>query len=199
MLFRSEVATNDDLLQAGSQLRSIATQLQELELLRKSITRPLDDMKRTVMDLFREDTHRLEEIEQSLKSSVTVFRLEAEKKRRLEEARLRDAQALQAAAASTKAKELIAKGKIEQAEAVLDTVPPVPVVVADIPKTNLGSRTSWDGEVEDFDAFVRYALEYMPNLIQVNEKALAEFARATKGTATIPGVKFVKRESVVVR
>ena len=52
------------------------------------------------------------------------------------------------------------------------------------------TRHVWRYKIVDFPVFVEYALKNNIYLLQENEKAMGEMARATKGTEFIPGVEF---------
>lgn len=65
---------------AGEELRSIVTKRKDIEAMRLSITRPMDEAKARVMDLFRAPTERLAEAEKLLRVEMTGYqRAEQEK------------------------------------------------------------------------------------------------------------------------
>lgn len=84
---------------AGQELQRIVQRRKEIEELRLSLTRPLDDSKRRIMDLFRVPTDRLAEAEGLLRKGIVAFqaaerekeyrlRREAEERARVEQERL---------------------------------------------------------------------------------------------------------------
>lgn len=84
---------------AGSELRTIATRKKQIEDLRFSITRPMDEAKKRVMDLFRVPLERLEDAEKLVRGGMVTFqraerdkaeqaRREAEEAARIERERL---------------------------------------------------------------------------------------------------------------
>lgn len=76
---------------AGEELRDIVTRRKQIEDLRLSLTRPIDESKRRIMDLFRAPTERLEQAEKMLRDGITDYqraeREKAEAARREAEAR----------------------------------------------------------------------------------------------------------------
>ena len=88
---QSYVIDDDDMYAAaGEELRTIVTRSRQLEELRKSITAPMDEAKRRVMDFFRVPLERLQEAERVLKLGMGTYQREqaakAEAARRAAEA-----------------------------------------------------------------------------------------------------------------
>ncbi len=139
------------------------------------------------------------------KAKIGGFQRAEERKRQQEQRRLeelakkqRDDDALALAESLDKA------GATEQeVEAVLtSTEMPAPVVTVQprIAKVaGVSSAPKWIGEIYDFKLLVATAAtnELARSLLQVDEKALRAFARNTKGSVAVPGVKF--REDSIVR
>lgn len=59
---------------AGADLRDIATKAKEIEETRLSLTRPLDESKRRIMDLFRGPLDRLNQAQEVLRKSMLVWK-----------------------------------------------------------------------------------------------------------------------------
>lgn len=59
---------------AGDELRDIATKAKQIEETRLSLTRPLDESKRRIMDLFRVPLDRLQQAEQVLRSAMLTWK-----------------------------------------------------------------------------------------------------------------------------
>lgn len=126
-----------------------------------------------------EDKEKSKQREAQLKADA-ITRAEQKK---LEDARLKQAQ---------KAED---KGDTELAESLMETPVIVPVmkVESNIPKVNgLNTRKNWKAEVIDKDLVPD---EYWV----INQQALDGLARATKGTMTIPGVRFYEETVIVGR
>lgn len=78
---------------AGDELRRLVARKKDIEELRLSLTRPIDEAKKRIMDLFRVPTDRLAEAEGMLRKSIVTYqsaeREKAEKARREAEAAAR--------------------------------------------------------------------------------------------------------------
>lgn len=78
---------------AGDELRRLVQRKKEIEELRMSLTRPIDEAKKRIMDLFRVPTERLSEAEGLLRKGIVTYqqaeREKAEKTRREAEAAAR--------------------------------------------------------------------------------------------------------------
>ena len=79
---------------AGDELRSIVTRRKKIEELRLSLTRPIDEAKRRIMDLFRGPDGRLGQAESLLRDEMTRYQREEREKA---EAARREAEAKAAA------------------------------------------------------------------------------------------------------
>jgi len=79
---------------AGDELRSIVTRRKKIEELRLSLTRPIDEAKRRIMDLFRGPDGRLGQAESLLRDEMTRYQREEREKA---EAARREAEARAAA------------------------------------------------------------------------------------------------------
>lgn len=88
-----EIDSPDALDIAGEELRRIVARKKEIEELRLSLTRPIDEAKKRIMDLFRAPTDRLAEAEGLLRKGIVTYQVkereEADRKRREAEAAAR--------------------------------------------------------------------------------------------------------------
>ncbi len=74
---QSYVIDDDEMYAAaGEELRTIVTKSRQLDELRKSITAPMDEAKRRVMDFFRLPLERLQEAERVLKIGMGTYQRE---------------------------------------------------------------------------------------------------------------------------
>ena len=136
--------------------------------------------------------------EMNVKNKVTNWRLEEERKRRAEEARL-SAQLKKEAddRAAAEAAALKASGEKELAQMVLEEAAsaPPPVVVArpTVPKQDgIASRVNWRFEVVEESKVPR-------ELMEPSDIKIGAVVRSQKGLAKIPGVRVWSEESVSVR
>ena len=76
---------------AARELTKIKGLQKDVDAKRKGITKPIDDAKKAVMDLFRAPTDYLEQAEALLKKAITTYDREQERLRIAEQARLDEA------------------------------------------------------------------------------------------------------------
>ena len=190
------IATITDYQLAGMELKVIKGRMKELDDLRKSLTRPLDEAKKRIMALFTPAEDRLKKAENLIKRAMLGYQQEQERKRQEEEARLRkiaeDEQRRRDALAAKQAEKARARGNEERAQEILENVPiiPTPVVLKEQPKVKgIATREIWKFRVVNVSLLPR---EYM----LPNGKMLLAFAQATKGTIPVPGVEFYSEEIV---
>lgn len=104
---------------AGAELQAIKSRAKQIEELRLSLTRPLDESKRRIMDLFRQPLARLDEAEQLIRRGMLTF--QQEERRKQEEARRAAEEAARAErerlAAEQREREEAARKAREEAEA----------------------------------------------------------------------------------
>lgn len=97
-------------------------------------------------------------------------------------------------AAEAKAKKLLKNGQPEKAEAVMSTIPQVPVA-APIPTKapGLSFRDNWTAEFTNVSVFLNYAKRQknFGDLVSPNQRYADGLAKITKGPSNMPGVKFV--------
>lgn len=188
---------------ASEILSQIKKRYKELDEQRKSITKPIDEAKRQVMELFKAPMELLERAEKHLKNLILKYQEEKERKAREEAERLRK---IAEAEAEKQRKKLEAqiqkaqeKGKEDKVEELLEKVQEIestPIIVPDItpskPADNISFKEKWTAVVVDFKA--------LPDEYKIpNQQALDKVAQATKGTIQIPGVKFEMQKIVVAR
>lgn len=179
---------------AADELKSIKAKMKDLDTRRKAITKPLDEAKSRIMDLFNRPLDLLEQAEQKLKNAMLGFQKDQEKKRREAEELAREVarkeQARLQAEAEKAAKKAEKKGDVEAAQQLRETVPivPVPTVAIEKPKVKgISTSTKWKARVVNADLIPRQYLI-------VNEKMLNDLAQATKGSVEVAGVEFYSEE-----
>lgn len=196
------ISNQAELDKATDVLKDIKSRYKELDTQRKAITKPLDEAKKAVMDLFNQPLELLKRAEDKIKGLIGSYTTEQERKAREEQARLQKLADQEAEKEKKKidarierAKENGKLDKVEELEAQKETIIPIDVPVIapsiDTPK-GVSFREIWSAEIVDEKQIPR---EYLiPNM-----QALNKIASATKGTITIPGVKFKMEKSVVTR
>jgi len=179
---------------AADELKSIKAKAKDLDDRRKAITKPLDEAKARVMDLFRRPLELLGQAEALLKRAMLGFQQAQEQKRREAEAEARRVAAAEQERlrkeAEKAARAAEKKGNVEAAEQLRANVPvvPVPTVAIEAPKVKgISTRTVWKARVLDANKVPRQYLV-------VNEKMLNDLAQATKGAVAVDGVEFYSEE-----
>lgn len=201
---RFEITAPEQYVESGGLLKEIKTKQTALETLRKSMTQPLDEAKRRIMELFRPASDKLDQAERTLKSAMITYtneqerlRREAEQAAREEAARESDRLMKQADRARAKGQDGKAADLEEQAESV-----PVPIVASQTPiVSGVAFRTTWHAEVYDLELLVlACATGKAPlALLQPNMVILNTQARSLKKELNIPGVRAVPDEGMAAR
>lgn len=190
------------------QIKALAKKIEEHRL---SMTRPLDESKKAIMDWFRPATDYLEKAEALLKASVNVFntaerkkQAEADAKHRRLEALERDRQAEEqrkTEALLEQADKAAAMGDMETAEVLeaqaivaQEVAAPMAVLVPYVPEKTQGASTrqNWKYRVVDAALVPR-------EFLMVDEKKLGAYAKAMKADAAVLGVEFFPEDVLVVR
>lgn len=180
---------------AGTLLGAIKGRIKALDTLRKSITKPLDEAKIKVMDMFRVPLDHYTKAEVVIKTGMTNY-FEVQEKIRIEQqARLEREATKKAAELAAKAEVARANGKEDKAEKyeekAAEVVAPVLALrVEQVKGVHFIER--WYAEVIDLKAL---SDDYkLPDMSKLNK-----VAQATKGTLTIAGVRFYSEKIVASR
>jgi len=192
------VITNQEQYEtAGSILKEIQNRARELDAQRKTITGPIDQAKKAVMDLFKPPLELLEAASRKIKSGLIAYsneqeRLAAEERARLQKIAEKEAEAekKKLEAKIERAKASGKEEKAEELEAQKEAIEPLAVPVIEAPVTQLKGvsyREKWTVEVVDF--------KLLPDEYKLpNQSALDKVAQATKGAIQIPGTKLHKEK-----
>lgn len=198
-----QIVNQEQLNFAAKWRNDIKDRAKRLEEERLAITRPIDESKKRIMDLFRKPLECLEQAEKLVSTAILTFNREQIRKQEAEQARLRaeaeevarkerekiEAQALKQL---EKGNEEKAEVLIEKAEAVQVFVPIVAPMV-EKPK-DISIKTTWKAKVvnpQDVPAYLN-GME----LRTINMVVLNQIARSSNGNTTIPGVVFEKEETL---
>lgn len=192
------ISTQENYENAAEVLKSIKNKYKDFETKRKSITSPLLQAQKAVMELFRRPLSMLQEAEKLIKKGMITYTDVQENIRLEQEAKLRrQAEAEEAKkkkALEERAKKAEEKGDAEKAEELREQKEQVAVeapVLAqrtEAPK-GVSYKTKWTALVVDK---TKMPIEYLePNMSMLNQ-----VAQATKGKLIIPGVEF-KSEKIV--
>ena len=168
---------------------------------RKEITKPLNDVKNRVMDLFREPLNELVEAEIMLKSALDLFNTE-QKRIRLEEERkailrAKKEEDTKRKSLEERAKKAEEKGKDDKADMLREEacslfIPSVVEFEKPIIVSGISTRKIWKYRIEDESKIPR---EYMIP----NKDVLSKMAKVMKGKIPVPGVVFYPESSIAAR
>ena len=196
--------SNDAEFRAGGALfREIADRRRELDITRLGITRPMDEAKKRVMELFAPVLAQIGEAEAAVKSELTTYEEQVEREARRQAAEAEEAMRKAREAAEEEAAALAAMGRPEEAEAVryeAATAPSPEVPTATMPPraTGVVSGTSWSAEVTDKAALIKFvaggggALDWL----DVNMPRLNAEARSRREAMNVPGARAVRKKTL---
>lgn len=178
--------------QAAIMLLSIKEKASELDSLRKSMTKPLDETKRKIMDLFRFPLDKLSKAELKIKNTMLNYMKEQERIRREQELKLQaeaEKKRKELEEKAAKAREEGKEAKAEQYETKAENAV-APVLAPRVDKVKgIVTKTIWRAKITNLGAIPK---EYLiPNM-----EALNKIATATKGAIAIPGIVFVSEEII---
>ena len=191
-----EVTTAAENDVAAVMLAEIKGRAKDMDTLRKSMTRPLDESKRRIMDLFRPIEQQLADAEQHLKGQMLGFN--RQEQRRLEAERA--AAEAERQRLASEAAQAVQEGRYTDAVVAAEDSLAVPEPPR-TPQRAAGTSvlTTWHAEVVDIQALLLAVAtgEAPLGLVKADQSALDALARATKqeGVA-VPGVRFYKEESM---
>ena len=192
-----QVSTPTQYVEAGAALVDIKGQTKLLTAKRLTLTRPLDETKARIMEMFAAPIHKLKRAEEEIKNALLRFKVEEDRMREESERVARDdfekEQAKVERSVERKAHNLENKGDFAAAAEARSNKPIMvqsqpaevrPAVVAGIHRTE-----TWRHRIIDPSLLPRDCL--VPN-----DKMLAAFAKSTKGRLAIPGVEFYPEQSI---
>jgi hypothetical protein len=192
---------------AAADLRDIKTRARDLEAMRVSMTKPLDESKRRIMDLFRGPLSQLEAAEGNIKRAMVAYNTEQDRLRREEQARIDEAARKEREALEKKAAKAEASGKVERAEALREqaefTQAPVVTTAPAAPK-GINQRETWSCAPLDDAALIKLcsaiaARQVPPSAVLPNMTILNAQARSLKEHFAWPGCKAVKDIGISAR
>ncbi len=189
-----QITTAEIYVGAGEDLKIVKAKWKELDTLRKSLTKPLDESKKKIMEFFARPLGFLEKAESIINSAMVGWNREQERIRRAEEERLlglqrKETERLAKLAAAAEA--LNDKKKQEffqERKIVVQAI--IPVVEKKVEKVaGLTMTVNWKFRIVDVNKIPR---EYLIP----DEVKLGQMARFSKGSVKIEGVEFYSEESI---
>jgi hypothetical protein len=166
---------------ASTILKDIKGRLARLEILRREITKPLDESKKRIMDLFRVPVERLEIVESHIKTAMLAFQRAIEDARAVAEVKaIEERRRLETAREKAMAKGDWDKAvEVSQKSAEVRIAGPPPVTKI----AGVSTRVVWRYRITDATKIPR---EYLIP----DEAKLGRLARELKGEAKVEGCEF---------
>lgn len=199
-----KIETDEQLGSSSALLGVIKKRRRDLEELRMSITRPMDEAKRRVMAIFQPAEDGLLDVEKTLKDAILAYtreqaRLQYEAQAKLDDAANRERDRLRRLAEKQRAADHTDRAEVSEERA--ETVEAPIVQAPSVPKGPVHVRTTWSAEVVDLLELVKACAEGRQplGLLQPNVVALNDLARIQKDKMEIPGVSAVAKQGVAVR
>ena len=181
------ITSSPDYQSAGDLLKTIKGKMDILNQQRISITKPLDEAKKKIMNLFRVPLDYYGKAEITIKTAMMDYSRRIEREKKEKEQKIREEQERRAKELERQAKKVKDGARsaelLRQADAERTTII-VPAI--QIPKINgVKITTRWIYEITD--------LSLLPKEFMIpDDKKLSALARSTKKTFLIPGVKFLE-------
>ena len=177
------IANITDMKAANDDLTIIARLKKAMEERRKQYVQPLNDQVKVINDNYKKFMQPVLDAEKITKQKMLDFNNEQESIRRQQEEINR--KRLEAAEAEMKL-----KGEITESVNLVEVVPETPRRVSTDMGTS-GMRDNWTYEITDF--------ALLPDDYKIpNTSALNAFARSTKGTRQIPGLRIFNKPIIAV-
>lgn len=175
---------------AVENLIAIKERIKKLDETRKSITKPIDDAKSRVMDMFRKPLECLETIKKTVNDEIVRFERIQEQERLKQQQKLIDEakakEAKEKAKLEEKAKLAEQKGNADKAETLRQqaqetSIQPM-IISTQTERQGLGKRKIWKFKISNENLIPR---EYLA----VDEVAIGKVVRALQEKTKIPGVE----------
>ena len=194
---------------AAELTKKIRVVAKDLNASRVSITAPLDDAKKKIMELFRDPLIALEYAQKTLDLGIRDYhtkkeneRREAEKKAELvaraEEERKKKILEEKARKAEAEGRDARAEALREKAEVV--HVPIISKPVSEAPKVSgISFRTTWKARVSDYKKIPQNFYINDPKVQAAIGSVMDVYARGSSGGLVIEGVEFYEEKIVTGR
>lgn len=198
-----EVVDDESFALGGEELQAIKRKATTLEEQRKAITKPLDDAKKAVMDLFRGPTELLAKAEGILKGKLLGYQQEqqrkaAEARRAAEEAAAAERKRIADEAAALEAQGRAGEATVQRAIAEMVVAQPVTTVAAAPKVAGLATRTSVEFEVVDLLQLVQHVAAHpeLIGLLAVDSVRLRAYVKGLGLDCQLPGVRVFEKSSL---
>lgn len=193
---RAKVVSEETFNKGSTFVSQCDQQWEQLETLRKSVKKPIDDYAKLIQATFTPFQNRLIVVRDKVKTMMTTFYRMEEARKKAEADKLREEQEEKAQAI---AQQHEAAGNTDVAQAVLDAAlaAPAPVAQVSLGRTRnavgetVGVRRAWKGEVVDRAELLKAILDGKVPwvVIEFKQSELNTVARQVAAVGTIHGIK----------
>lgn len=192
----------------GAELhREIAERRRELDATRLGITRPMDEAKSRIMELFRPTMDQVKAAEDAVKKELITYSDRIEREARAEAERIEREAREAREKAEQEAAALRDEGKESEARALeyeALTAPPPAMAAATVARPVVaGSVVSgtWKAEVTDKMALIKFIAEGKApaDWVDVNMPRLNAEAKSKREAMAVPGVRAYKQANISAR
>lgn len=202
-----EISSNNEYVNSAEFLKSIKSAYKTIDNCRKDITKPIDDIKKKVMDFFKEPLNGLSDAETILKKAILSYQKEQARISKEEEDR---AIAKAVAEEDRKRKELEErakkweeKGNQEKAELLRekaqDVYVPTVVKYSNVEKIKgISTRKVWKAKIIDINKIPQNVYINDEKVKEAIQSLLNRIATGTKGALPVAGVEFYEDDSLAV-
>jgi hypothetical protein len=186
------VTTPQQYTEAAEMLKHIKGKAKELDETRKSLTKPLDESKKRIMDFFAKPLDFLTKAENSIKRSMIAYSDEQDRIRREEQRKAEESARKERERIEAQARKAAESGKVERAVELEQRAAAVvaPIIPREAPKVaGLNTREVWKFAVFDEKAVPR-------EFLIVDESKVRKFVQTMKGDTNIAGVRVWSEKSL---
>lgn len=200
------VEDNNQYLMAGEFISRITIRIHELEAIRKKLKAPILEAGHNVDDLFRRPIQQGKEAKRTIQTTMLKYTTKIKEEQRQADVEAAKKLEEQKEKSEQKALEEMEAGNEEAAQEILDKIdiPYTQEYLNDpvLPKApGISARSNWKCCLVDFTKLVQAVAQNKApiNLIQLNQTAANQYAKAVKDTLQVPGLEFYNDETLAVR
>lgn len=198
----SLIDTQEAYTEVTDKTKDIKRMLKDLEALRVSATKPINEGLRVINGMFKTPMERLKKLEAGLKRLMTTWLQDKERKRLEAQREAEELAKKERDRLAKQADKQEAKGKVESAEITRSIAE---TIVADETQAidkgaGVWTVTTWEASVVDKNMFVEWCLKSgMLDYLTINESMLKKEAQMSKGGRQWAGIKVEKRVNTRMR
>jgi hypothetical protein len=188
----------DSFIRASNLLKEIKTKKKTYDEMRKTLKAPINKAAKAIEDFFRQPINFLTQAESAYKVTLKKYEeVEQHKQQAAEKLYLKKLHEL-----SNEAVDALSDNKFDEYNDMMVEVAELDLPTSAIPENSgMSFRDNWKGRVVDIDELLHaiFIKKAPGNLIKLDESALNQLAKSTKGIISIPGVEFYNDRIIAVK